>query len=127
MSLTSSLSSYNFGTNSIMPKDISLIEKMRERASKSQTLCYINIRELPIRISYYGNKNKNIEDLHDASLAIPTIEYHNRTWTWLDLLMALKSDSRRVLLSQALKQKFHISKSRPLISTSESESKKPAQ
>jgi hypothetical protein len=30
------------------------------------------------------------------------------TWTWLDLLLAMKSDSRRVLLSQAIKQKLKI-------------------
>ncbi|XP_075677940.1 bridge-like lipid transfer protein family member hobbit [Dermatophagoides pteronyssinus] len=124
-SLTTSLSSYNFPmiNNSKMVKEITHIEKMRERASKNQTFVYIKIPEVPIKISYKGNKNKNLEDLHDFNLLIPTIEYHNRTWTWLDLLMALKSDSKRVLLSQALKHKFHISKSKPL---SEPE-KKPSQ
>jgi len=82
---------------------------MRERAQKNQTFVYIKIPEVPIRISYKGNKGKNLEDLHNVSLILPTIEYHNRTWTWLDLFMSLKNDSKRVLLSQALKHKFHIS------------------
>jgi len=30
------------------------------------------------------------------------------TWTWLDLLLAMKSDTRRVILSQAIKQKLQI-------------------
>ncbi|KAI2804677.1 hypothetical protein BLOT_003665, partial [Blomia tropicalis] len=110
-SLTSSLSSYNFQSNSKNPASFQHIEKMRERASKNQTFVFIKIPEVPIRISYKGNKNKNLEDLHDVNLMLPTVEYHNRTWTWLDLLMSLKNDSKRVLLSQALKHKFHISKS----------------
>lgn len=122
VSLTNSLSSYNLRTNSKIAKDLAHIEKMRERASKNQTFVYIKIPEVPIRISYKGNKNKNLEDLHDVSLVIPTIEYHNRTWTWLDLLMEVKNESKRVLVSQALKQKFHISKSKPL-STSDTEKK----
>ncbi|OTF79151.1 hypothetical protein BLA29_003594, partial [Euroglyphus maynei] len=125
-SLTTSLSSYNFSmiNNSKMVKEITHIEKMRERASKNQTFVYIKIPEVPIKISYKGNKNKNLSDLHDVYLLIPTIEYHNRTWTWLDLLMALKNDSKRVLFSQALKHKFHISKSKPSLSEPE---KKPSQ
>lgn len=55
-----------------------------------------------------GNKEKNLEDVRDFALVIPTLEYHNVTWTWLDLLLAMKSDSRRVILSQAIKQKLQI-------------------
>ncbi|XP_017460551.1 PREDICTED: protein KIAA0100-like [Rhagoletis zephyria] len=115
LSLASSLSSYNFKSSSKSNPTTSFqhIEKMRERASKNQTFVFIKIPEVPIRISYKGNKNKNLEDLRDVNLILPTFEYHNRTWTWLDLLMALKNDSKRVLLSQALKHKFHISKSKP--------------
>lgn len=47
-----------------------------------------------------------MEDVRDIALVIPTLEYHNVTWTWLDLLLAMKSDSRRVILSQAIKQKL---------------------
>ena len=47
-----------------------------------------------------GNKDKNIEDVNDVGLILPTFEYHNQTWTWLDFLMALKKDHKRVLISQ---------------------------
>lgn len=53
-----------------------------------------------MKVSYKGNKEKNLEDIRDFSLVIPTIEYHNVTWTWLDLCQAMKTDSRRVILSQ---------------------------
>lgn len=56
--------------------------------------------EVPVRVSYKGNKEKNLRDIRDFSLVIPTLEYHNVTWTWLDLFLAMKNDSRRVILSQ---------------------------
>lgn len=76
------------------------VEKMKERAEKNKLFIYIKIPEVPVRVSYKGIKEKNIKNIQDFSLVIPTLEYHNVTWTWLDLLMAMKSDSRRVLLSQ---------------------------
>lgn len=39
-------------------------------------------------------------DVHDFSLVLPTLEYHSRTWTWHDLLMAMKKDCVNVLVSQ---------------------------
>uniref|UniRef100_A0A146MBQ1 UPF0378 protein KIAA0100 n=5 Tax=Lygus hesperus TaxID=30085 RepID=A0A146MBQ1_LYGHE len=84
------------------------VEKMKERAEKNKLFIYIKIPEVPVRLSYKGNKEKNIEDIRDFSLVIPTLEYHNVTWTWLDLLMAMKSDSRRIILPQAIKQKLQI-------------------
>ncbi|WAR03618.1 K0100-like protein [Mya arenaria] len=55
-----------------------------------------------------GEKEKNIIDVHDFSLVLPTLEYHNCIWTWFDLLMAMKNDSKKVLISQAIKQKLHM-------------------
>ena len=49
-----------------------------------------------------GEKEKNIEDVHEFSLVVPTLEYHNQIWTWFDLLMAMKNDSKRVLISQVM-------------------------
>ncbi|XP_035224476.1 protein KIAA0100-like isoform X2 [Stegodyphus dumicola] len=89
------------------------IEKMKERADKNHTFFSIKIPEVPIRVSYKGRKEKNIEDVHDLSLVLSTLEYHNKTWTWLDLLMALKNDAKRILLSQAIKQKLLKSRNIP--------------
>ncbi|KAI5697827.1 hypothetical protein M8J75_016068 [Diaphorina citri] len=101
------------------------VDKMKERAEKNKLFIYIKIPEVPIKLSYKGNKEKNLSDVRDFSLIIPTLEYHNVTWTWLDLLLAMKNDSRRVILSQAIKQKLTINRaSRNLAS---SESKPPAE
>lgn len=83
-------------------------EKMRQRASKNQNFVYIKIPEVPIRVSYKGNKDKNFEvlNIHDFTFILPTIEYHNQNWTWLDVSMAIKSEFKRRLLPQAFKQKL---------------------
>jgi hypothetical protein len=78
------------------------VEKMKERAEKNKLFIYIKIPEVPVRVSYKGNKEKNLEDITDFHLLVPTLEYHNVTWTWLDLLLAMKNDSRKVLLSQVM-------------------------
>ncbi|XP_005187021.2 protein hobbit [Musca domestica] len=95
------------------------VEKMKERAEKNKLFIYIKIPEVPVRVSYKGNKEKNLEDITDFSLVIPTLEYHNVTWTWLDLLMAMKSVSRKVIVSQAIKQKLQIHRRPPTTNQSE--------
>ena len=60
----------------------------------------LQVPEVTARVSYKGEKEKNLEDVHNFLLTVPTLEYHNVTWTWLDLLLAMKNDTRRVLLSQ---------------------------
>ena len=62
---------------------------------------------MPVKVSYKGGKEKNIEDVHEFSLVVPTLEYHNVTWTWLDLFLAMKNDSKRVLLSQVREPMNH--------------------
>ncbi|KAL1488909.1 hypothetical protein ABEB36_014696 [Hypothenemus hampei] len=84
------------------------VEKMKERAEKNKLFVYIKIPEVPVKVSYKGTKEKNLEDLRDVSIVIPTLEYHNMTWTWLDLLIAFRNDTKKVILSQAIKQKLQI-------------------
>ncbi|XP_014678249.1 PREDICTED: protein KIAA0100-like [Priapulus caudatus] len=90
----------------IESQDIDDIHKMRERAAKNNLFMYIKLTEVPMRVSYKGEKEKNIEDVNDFSIVMPTLEYHNQMWTWLDLVMAIKNDNKRALLSQAIKQKI---------------------
>ncbi|XP_068677612.1 bridge-like lipid transfer protein family member 2 isoform X2 [Montipora foliosa] len=84
------------------------LEKMKERASKNNTFIYVKIPEVALLVSYKGEKDRNITDVRNFSLVIPTLEYHNRTWTWHDLLMAMKKDCVNVLVSQAIKEKLHL-------------------
>lgn len=80
---------------------------MKERAERNKLFIYIKIPEVPIKVSYKGVKEKNqITDLADFHLQLPTFEYHNVTWTWLDLLLAVKKGTRDSLISQLVKQKF---------------------
>jgi hypothetical protein len=76
---------------------------MRERAKQNKLFIYIKIPQVPVRLSYKGSKEKNFEDITNVGLTVPNLEYHNVTWTWLDLLLAMKNDSRKVLLSQVFK------------------------
>ncbi|XP_048751983.2 protein hobbit-like isoform X2 [Ostrea edulis] len=104
------------------------IDKMKERASNNNTFVYVKIPEVSLRVSYKGEKEKNIADIHDFSIVLPTMEYHNQIWTWFDLLMAIRGDTKRVILSQAIKQKLHM-KSRvgeesPLTDVEQEEDKK---
>ncbi len=39
-------------------------------------------------------------DVHNFRLTLPTLQYQNRTWTWLDLMMAVKKDYKQVLVGQ---------------------------
>lgn len=73
---------------------------MRERAKQNKLFIYIKIPQVPVRLSYKGNKEKNLEDITNVCLLVPTLEYHNVTWTWLDLMLAMKNDSKKILLSQ---------------------------
>jgi hypothetical protein len=79
---------------------------MRERAKQNKLFIYIKIPQVPVRLSYKGNKEKNLEDITNVGLTVPNLEYHNVTWTWLDLLLAMKNDSRKVLLSQVSLRHF---------------------
>lgn len=103
MNSTTTVSSLN--SNQRRGEDI---EKMRERASKNHTFVYVKIPGIPIKVSYKGKKQKSVTDLKNMSLTLPTYEYHNSTWTWLDLLMAVKNDSKHSVIKQALKQKMKI-------------------
>jgi hypothetical protein len=47
-------------------------------------------------------------DVSNFLLQVPTIEYHRVHWTWLDLLLAVKSRVRESLISQAIKQKLSL-------------------
>ena len=66
---------------------------------------FIKIPELPVTLSYKGKKDKNIEDVHNYELLVPMMEYHSVTWTWLDLLLAIKMSAKNALLPQAIKRK----------------------
>uniref|UniRef100_A0A4W3J049 Bridge-like lipid transfer protein family member 2 n=1 Tax=Callorhinchus milii TaxID=7868 RepID=A0A4W3J049_CALMI len=82
------------------------IDKMKERAAMNNSFIYVKIPQVPLCVSYKGEKN--IEDWKDFNLVLPSLEYHNNTWTWLDFAMAVKRDSRKALLAQVIKEKLRL-------------------
>lgn len=63
---------------------------------------YIKIGELPLVLSYKGSKEKNLSDVSDVQLLMPSLEYRNKTWLWLELMNAMKSEYKKYLISQVI-------------------------
>ncbi|PQE33614.1 hypothetical protein CJF32_00008606 [Rutstroemia sp. NJR-2017a WRK4] len=75
------------------------LTKMMSRASNYMTLAYVKIPSVVLCLSYKGKGDRNLEDVHDFVFRLPMIEYRNKTWSNLDLALALKKDVIRALIS----------------------------
>ncbi|KAI9149798.1 Protein SABRE [Blastocladiella emersonii ATCC 22665] len=87
--------------------------QMKSRASRNTTFVHIRMPSVALCISYRGNKEKNIEDLHEFVLTLPTMEYHNKTWTWLEFLTQVRRDVFFAVLGhtgQLVKEKLFSSR-----------------
>ncbi|CAG8512718.1 3510_t:CDS:2 [Acaulospora morrowiae] len=97
------------------------LELMKTRASQNRAFVYIKVPGVTHSFSYQGAKEKNLEDLYDFVIRMPTLEYRNKTWSWLDFLEHLKKDALRTILfhSPALLREKLITprRVRPMIST----------
>ena len=79
------------------------IEIMKQRSANNNTFLCIKIPEIQLLVSYRAtNKDKNIKDLKNVSLIFPLFEVHDKTWTWLDLINALKSHVKKALVRNNL-------------------------
>ena len=45
----------------------------------------------------------SLKDLQNQCVVVPTLEYHNRNWTWTDMLMELKKDYKSAIVQQTIK------------------------
>ncbi|KAK0646546.1 mitochondrial protein from FMP27-domain-containing protein [Cercophora newfieldiana] len=75
------------------------LTKMIDRASNYMTFAYIKMPSVVLCLSYKGKGDRNFEDVHDFVFRLPTIEYRNKTWSNLDLALALKSRVIKALIS----------------------------
>ncbi|KAJ1966194.1 Protein SABRE [Dimargaris xerosporica] len=85
------------------------VMEMKSRASKNKTFVYIKLPGARHCISYQGQKGKNLEDLRGFVFTLPTFEYHNETWSWLEFVTQVKKDTIRVALSHTgslMREKF---------------------
>ncbi|PKS13276.1 hypothetical protein jhhlp_000047 [Lomentospora prolificans] len=75
------------------------LTKMIERASSYMGFAYIKMPSVELCLSYKGKDNRNFEDVHDFVFRMPTIEWRNKTWSNLDLALALKKAVIKALIS----------------------------
>jgi hypothetical protein len=75
------------------------LSKMIDRASNYMTFAHIKMPSVVLCLSYKGKDQRNIEDVHNFVFRLPTVEWHNKTWSNLDLALALKKAVVKALIS----------------------------
>ncbi|PHH70120.1 hypothetical protein CDD80_6220 [Ophiocordyceps camponoti-rufipedis] len=75
------------------------LSKMLSRASNYMTFAYIRMPSVVLCLSYRGKEQRNLEDVHDFVFRMPTMEWQNKTWSNLDLALALKKAVVKGLIS----------------------------
>ncbi|KAG6161576.1 hypothetical protein E4U11_003323 [Claviceps purpurea] len=75
------------------------LTKMMKRASNYMTFAHIRMPSVVLCLSYKGKDQRNVEDVHDFVFKLPTIEWQNKTWSNLDLALALKKAVVKALIS----------------------------
>lgn len=75
------------------------LSEMINRASKYLSIVQIRIMATVLCISFKGEGVKNILDVHEFRLNLPEIEYENKTWSNMDLVLHLKRDVTKILLN----------------------------
>ncbi|KAI5457786.1 mitochondrial protein from FMP27-domain-containing protein [Mariannaea sp. PMI_226] len=75
------------------------LTKMMTRASNFMTFASIKMPSVVLCLSYKGKDQRNFEDVHDFVFRMPSIEWQNKTWSNLDLALALKKAVVKALIS----------------------------
>lgn len=75
------------------------LTKMMTRASNYMTFASVKMPSVVLCLSYKGRDQRNFEDVHDFVFRMPTIEWQNKTWSNLDLVLALKKAVMKALIS----------------------------
>ncbi|KAF5093725.1 hypothetical protein D0Z00_003906 [Geotrichum galactomycetum] len=75
------------------------LSEMINRASKYLSIVQIRIISTVLCISFKGEGVKNILDVHEFRLNLPEIQYENKTWSNMDLVLHLKRDVTKILLN----------------------------
>ncbi|KAK3196784.1 Protein SABRE [Lecanicillium sp. MT-2017a] len=75
------------------------LSKMINRASNYMTFAHIKMPSVVLCLSYKGRDQRNFEDVHNFVFRLPTIEWQNKTWSNLDLALALKKAVMKALIS----------------------------
>ncbi|KAI9204045.1 golgi-body localization protein domain-containing protein [Polychytrium aggregatum] len=78
---------------------LSEFKVMQARASENRSFIYIKVPGVQHCLSYKGPREKNLEDLNLFAFRMPTLEYRNKTWSWLDILDSIKRDAARAVFN----------------------------
>jgi hypothetical protein len=77
---------------------------MMKRANDFMALGYVRIPSMVLCLSYRSGKGQHhhfVPDVHDLVFRIPTLEYRNKTWSTMDLVVQLRREVTRGLVSHA--------------------------
>jgi hypothetical protein len=76
---------------------------MLKRANDFMAIGYVSIPSMVLCLSYRSGKGPRtiVPDVHDLVFRLPTLEYRNKTWSSMDLVMQLRKEVTRSLVSHA--------------------------
>ncbi|KIW00215.1 uncharacterized protein PV09_08255 [Verruconis gallopava] len=79
------------------------LNTMLKRANDYMALGYVRIPSMVLCLSYRSGKGQRtiVPDVHDLVFRLPTLEYRNKTWSTMDLVMQLRKEVTRGLVSHA--------------------------
>ena len=86
----------NMSTTSTTEKDLDLRKRFAMHRQES------TLSKVVLCLSYKGKNQRNfVPDVHDLVFRLPTLEYRNKTWSNLDLVMQLKKEVMKALVTHA--------------------------
>lgn len=77
------------------------VDKMMDRASNYQSIRHMRVQPVQLIVSYKGHSNYSLLNIRDLRIHMPDILIENKTWTRLDLLMKIKREVLKTLVSQS--------------------------
>lgn len=86
-------------SNPVDDPDADDISLMMKRASNYIAIVDIRIDSTVLCVSHKGQGSRNILDIHEFVLNLPEIVYQNKTWSNMDLVLHLKKDITKILLT----------------------------
>jgi hypothetical protein len=80
------------------------VADMKTRAKSSTSFVYVKVPSFLVCVTYKGGGV--VTDLNSLVVTLPMLEYHNRTFSWPDLLTQIRSDCSGHVYSALIKGKL---------------------